>query len=257
MEGRMLNIDRNADQTIALRIRTRRTLLGNGEVEVKSSLACARKAQEVSLATCTACEHCNALMSTRAGRAAHVFCHDPEKAAGEVLHFPTRMQTPADGARQSVADYTPVSAVMSADVTCVRADVSVDDLTTLLLEREISGVPVVDAAGAPVGVVSKTDLVRDGYENGDMEELDQASLRDLGAGFHESSMAGRTVADIMLGMTFALPEDATLSQACALMAYEGVHRLPVTSPEGKVVGILSALDVLRWIAQRDGYIVRR
>jgi len=58
-------------------------------------------------------------------------------------------------------------------------------------------------------------------------------------------------------MTFALPEDATLSQASALMAYEGIHRLPVTCAEGKVVGIVSTLDILRWLAEQDGYLVRR
>ena len=251
----MLDIDPNANQTVPLRIRTRRTLSGNGEVEVTSSVACSRTAQEMPLDQCIACEHCNALISTGAGRDAHVFCHHPEAVAAEVVHLPTRPSSRTVRPRQSVLDYTPISALMSADVICVRDDVSVEDLTALLLERAISGLPVVDAAGLPIGVVSKTDVVRDGYENAGYEELDQAAMRELGAGFHGLPLARRTVRDIMIGMSFALCEDATLSQACALMAYESVHRVPVTSADGKVVGILSALDVMRWIAERDGYVV--
>jgi CBS-domain-containing membrane protein len=211
----MPQIEPQAEQIIPLRIRTRRTLLGNGEVEVTSCITSTYKSQDIALEA-----------------------------------SPTN-RTPL----QSLADYTPLAAIMSADVTCVRPDVSVEDLTALLLERGISGVPVVDATGAPIGVVSKTDLVRDRYETGDVEELDQVPIRALGKGYHESRLARRTVADIMLGTNFTLPETATISQACALMAYERVHRVPVTCAQGKVVGIVSSLDVLRWIATRDGYVL--
>src|SRR4029079_18434500 len=78
----------------------------------------------------------------------------------------TRMQMPvspeARPARQSIADRTPVSAIMTTDVICVQPDVSIESVTRLLLERGISGVPVVDADGVPVGLVSKTDLLREG-----------------------------------------------------------------------------------------------
>jgi CBS domain-containing protein len=158
--------------------------------------------------------------------------------------------------RKSRADRTPVSAIMTPDVLCVRADVSVDALAALLLEHEISGVPVVDAAGAPIGVVSKTDLVRERYENQDTLEVRTYGARETG-GYHESNVGRTLVADVMVGMTFALPEDATLSQASALMAYEGVHRVPVVSADGKVVGILSAIDVLWWLANQDGYLIAK
>jgi CBS domain-containing protein len=196
------------------------------------------------------------MISTRAGRDAHALCNDPEVMARELIHLPTRATSYVDGRRQSVLDYTPVEAIMSSDVTCVRDDVSVEDLTALLLERGISGVPVVDDSGALIGVVSKTDVVREGFESAGVEPLGQAVTRELGAGFHSLEIGQRTVKDIMSGMNFALPEDATLSQACALMAYEGVHRVPVTGVDGSVVGILSSLDILRWVAARDGYLVR-
>lgn len=88
---------------------------------------------------------------------------------------------------------------------------------------------MVDGDCRPLGVVSRSDLLA--------ISGDQA-----------------TVADVMMPMAFTLPETATLSRAAALMAVEGVHRMPVVSSEGRVVGIISSLDVARWLAANDGYI---
>ena len=59
----------------------------------------------------------------------------------------------------------------------------------------------------------------------------------------------------MMCLAFSLPETATLSRAAAVMAYEGVHQIPVVASDGKVVGIISSLDVMRWLAQHDNYLV--
>jgi len=218
------------DDTVALKVRIRRTLDASGVTSYAGSVYCASQARQVELATCLGCERCNALVSTGIGNDAQVYCHDPESARSEVVGLPVRVHPRHDLPRESLPAHTPISAVMSSVVACVRSDVSIDALTSLLLERGIGGVPVVDGSGAPVGVVSKTDLVRAGSAQG-------------------------TVADIMTDMTFSLPVSANLSQAAALMAYEGVHRVPVTCTAGKVVGIVSALDILRWMARQDGYIV--
>jgi CBS domain-containing protein len=120
-------------------------------------------------------------------------------------------------------------------VVCVRADLALDALMPLLVEFSLRAVPVVDGAGRPVGVVSRSDLA---------EHL-----------FQGESTAGRTVGDVMMCVAFTLCEDASLSHAAALMAYEGVHRIPVVSFEGTVVGIVTSMDVVRWLAQHDGYVV--
>lgn len=61
----------------------------------------------------------------------------------------------------------------------------------------------------------------------------------------------------MTPIAFTLHENGTLSQAAALMAYEGIHRLHVTDQDGRVVGVLSSLDVLEWFAREDGYVLTR
>jgi CBS domain-containing protein len=58
----------------------------------------------------------------------------------------------------------------------------------------------------------------------------------------------------MTPLVFSVPETATLAEASALMAYEGVHRLVVVGPDNAIVGIISSMDVLRWVARQSGYL---
>jgi CBS domain-containing protein len=241
--------------TTPVRVRTRRTLAGNGDVDVLRSVRCARDGSEVPLHRCLGRDCCDGFDASCG--ATYVRCDDPELAATELVHLPAHAPR-AYGLTRERLGATPITAIMTDDVLCVRPDVSVDALVPLLLEHHISGVPVVDASGAPLGIVSKTDIVRERYENGDL--VDAAPMRDAHGrgyaardGYHESAPTRCLVSDVMLGMTFSVSESATVSQAAAVMAYEGVHRVPVTSADGKVVGIVSALDVLRWLAREDGY----
>jgi CBS domain-containing protein len=134
---------------------------------------------------------------------------------------------------RSHAESTPISAIMTRDVFCVSPDATRSELMQLFLGKGISGVPVVDAEGRPLGVASKTDV-----------------LRGLG-----SEAADARAKDIMTPVTLAMPEHASIARAAALMAYERVHRIVVVGPRGDVVGLVSTIDVLRWLARDDGYAV--
>jgi CBS domain-containing protein len=127
---------------------------------------------------------------------------------------------------------------MSSDVCCVLSDVSVQALASLLIEGGLRAVPVVDEGGEPVGVVSQANLVRHNYESGTA-----------------SHQPPSTVGDIMTDIWFTLDEGASVSQAAALMALESVDGIPVVDRRGQIVGILSSLDVLYWLACETGYVV--
>ena len=116
------------------------------------------------------------------------------------------------------------------------------------------------AAAWPIGVVSKTDLVREFTQRDGNEELEPVRCRiegveaELGPGFHLQPLATATVGDVMMPVPFSLEETETVAVAAALMAAEGVHRIPVVArPNGAVVGIVSSLDVLRWLASQYGF----
>jgi CBS domain-containing protein len=135
-------------------------------------------------------------------------------------------------AAQCAADTTSVGCIMHRDVVCVTPELALDALMSVLLDHEIGGVPVVDPEGNPLGVVSKTDVVRACHEG----------ERHL------------TVGDIMMPITFVLPETSSIARAAALMAFERVHRIVVMNEHG-VAGIVSSLDVLGFVARENGYVL--
>lgn len=151
---------------------------------------------------------------------------------------------------------TTVAAIMTRAPICVRPTVGVGTLARLLLDEGMSGVPVVDGNGRPIGVVSKTDVLRYLHEKSDGAEavIDQdAALAAFGDGFHLTATHDATVDDIMTPLVFALRHDVEIVRAAALMAGEGIHRLAILDDTGAVVGILSALDIVRWVAEEHGY----
>jgi CBS domain-containing protein len=155
-------------------------------------------------------------------------------------------------------DHTPVSAVMTSDVFAVRADVSLEALTDVLLERGIGGAPVVDEEGRPVGVVSKTDLLDQRFVTGDTGEamargrqVSRGHYRvQLGPGVHAEALPYDSVADAMTRAAITLTENDPVARAAAIMVTQGIHRVLVVSDDGKLSGIVTGSDIMRWVAQR-------
>jgi CBS domain-containing protein len=139
----------------------------------------------------------------------------------------------------AAAEATTIAEIMTPTAICVKPDFSVESLTSLFLERRISGVPVVDEAGRAIGNVSKTDLLRERFIEGETEPLP--------AGFHLERFAGTTVADVMTPLAFTVHDTDSIGRAARVMEAENVHRLPVTNVEGRVVGIVTTFDLARWI----------
>ena len=138
---------------------------------------------------------------------------------------------------------------MTSTVIAFEESTSIERATEVLLERRISGAPVVDPQGKPIGIVSKTDLLEAWHEH------DKA--RQRGEVPASVTSTGTQVGDIMVPYLLAAQDSSPISLAAALMAYEGVHRLLVLNDQQDMVGIVSTLDVLRWLAQLSGFCIPR
>jgi len=145
-----------------------------------------------------------------------------------------------------------VASLLSSAALCVREDLGTRELAAMLLEHGISGAPVVDEEGRSLGVVSKTDLVEAGLglsmvaAGASRLELELNSEVDLdGALELEPEPA---VGDLMTRHAISVREDTSVLEAAAIMVEQAVHRLPVVTDRGEVLGILTALDVVRWLA---------
>jgi CBS-domain-containing membrane protein len=147
---------------------------------------------------------------------------------------------------------------METRVRCVRSDGRIEDLIELFTTSGVHHAPVVARSGRLVGFVTLADLSQ-------ARELEPqpTALRvvvsdgggyALGAGFHLEPEA-HTVREIMSSPAISLPATATLTLASALMAFEGIDRLPIVDDAQRVVGLLSSVSVLRWLAKQGGYCI--
>jgi CBS domain-containing protein len=144
------------------------------------------------------------------------------------------------------ADCTPIGDIMTRTPITVHPELALEDLIALLLEKNISRVPVVDENNTLIGIVSKTDLVVDQYMRGDAV-VDQRGAG--GPGFHVHG-GDNIVRDVMTPVVFFLPAATTIGVAVRRMLADNIHTVPVTSDTGRIIGILSQTDVLAWVAGR-------
>jgi CBS domain-containing protein len=206
-----------------LAIRTLHVFTAEGAEGSRETVYCKRRARSAAVAECAACAACAEVVDDPLGRSSHVVCrHRPPEAA------PTE---PA-GAGALSAAYpavrAPIAAILGRHVAAVRASVPRAALARFFTERGIADAPVVTAEGRLLGVVSRDDVAR-------------------GAN-------GATAGELMTRLPFTLRESAPIVQAAAVMAYESAARVPVVDDDDVVVGVLSASDLLRWIARQDGYL---
>jgi CBS domain-containing protein len=206
----------------------------------RETVLCPAREQVVDIDRCEKCLN-NDAIDEEGGVPGTIHCRVTRRASRRTA-FERKLAT-------MLGEHTRISTVMTASVLCLTPDVSVEAAAAMILEANVSGAPVVDTEGSPIGVVSRSDLLRERLERGDVVES-AALPEELRRGFHVdgASVSTATVQDVMTPLAFTLPQTESLSTAAALMATEGVHRLPIVDDEGRVVGILSALDVLRWLA---------
>ena len=118
--------------------------------------------------------------------------------------------------------------IMSTDVISVKKDDLIFDAVKLLVENNISGLPVVEDDMTLVGIFSEKDAV------------------DL---FYESEKAeNKTVNDYMTEPAVHFEENTALVNICDFLVKNIFRRVPVTS-EGKLVGIISIQDILNSVLE--------
>lgn len=123
--------------------------------------------------------------------------------------------------------------VMTTDVVATQVGVRAEQALDTLDHHQFSAMPVVDSRGRVLGVVSRTDLL--------------PSVRSTG----NTQRTGSNVEELMTVPAWTVAPETTLSVAAKRMQTEKIKRLPVTGDAGRLVGILSATDLLRVFGRLD------
>jgi predicted transcriptional regulator len=147
-----------------------------------------------------------------------------------------------------------VKDLMNPDIMTVTDEMTTEELARYLVEREISGAPVVDSQGHLIGVVSMTDIGRNLAEPSDLTSSRGSSfyrddvdlnLEDLGQRYVEERPV--TVRDVMTPAIHQVSVTASVAEVARIMVEQHIHRLVVT--QGKEpVGIITSMDLLKMIA---------
>jgi CBS domain-containing protein len=139
--------------------------------------------------------------------------------------------------------------IMTRPVITVTPNTTVVKAANTMLYRHISGLPVVDATGKLVGIVSEGDFIRRS-EIGTQRKRGKFLKFILGAGKEASDFVhehGGKVGEIMTSEPLTISEDAELEEIVELMEKHHVKRLPVMRGD-KLVGIVSRSNLLQAVA---------
>lgn len=207
-----------------------RAFTNGGGVAERRLVQCPREGGTVQLARCMKCPHQIALRYSRGGRVTHVSCQVSQPSHPPVQKPHMNLE------KAAIAD------LMTRNVLCVTEDLSLDAIAGVFLETGIKAAPVLDAAGVLVGIVCESEV---------MLHVQAHRTAEKG-GYGASALA--TVADVMTPFVIAMHEHSSVTRAAAVMAYEHARRVVVVSDSGEIVGILSASDILYWLARSDGFV---
>jgi CBS domain-containing protein len=139
--------------------------------------------------------------------------------------------------------------IMTRRVITVTPDTSIVDAANIMLQRHVSGLPVVDSAGKLVGVVSEGDFIRRS-EIGTGRKRGRWLRFILGPGKSATDFVhehGQRIAEVMTKSPLTITEDTALAEIVQLMEKNNVKRLPVVRGD-QVVGIVSRANLLQAVA---------
>ena len=147
-----------------------------------------------------------------------------------------------------------VEDIMTTDVITVEPGTTLKEVATRLIERGISGLPVVEGDEV-VGVISEADLLvkeRSGpRERGGL----LGRLLDRPAAAEDLKLEARLAGEAMTAPAITVPAYWSVAGTAERMLTEGINRLPVVS-QGRLVGIVTRADLVRAFARSDAEIER-
>jgi CBS domain-containing protein len=137
------------------------------------------------------------------------------------------------------------SEIMTSPVITVRSDTSVKEAARLLVEHQISALPVVDDGAGLVGIVSEADLLP-------LES--RPDPRDQLMPLPPEPAPPRRVEEVMTREVYTMPEEADVAHVAEVMLRANVKRIPIVRGD-RLVGIVSRRDVIKLMARRDEVIL--
>ncbi|KAL5788272.1 hypothetical protein ACOSP7_005221 [Xanthoceras sorbifolium] len=174
------------------------------------------------------------------------FSHEPAALSGN--GFGVTNSVPPRNGTFTVGDFM----TRKEDLHVVKTTTTVDEALEALVERRITGFPVIDDDWTLVGVVSDYDLLAlDSISGGNQNDINLfPEVNSSWKTFNEiqrllSKTNGKVVGDLMTPAPLVVRETTNLEDAARLLLETKYRRLPVVDGDGKLVGLLTRGNVVR------------
>ncbi|MBI4758698.1 MAG: CBS domain-containing protein [Chloroflexi bacterium] len=149
-----------------------------------------------------------------------------------------------------------VKEIMATEVVSVGPETRVNEIARLMLERQVSGVPVIDDSKAVVGIVTELDMI---VRNARLHFptyirlLDSTFYLESPQHFGEElrRALGTTAKDIMTQNVITVGPEAEVEDVATLMVEKRVNPIPVVE-DGRLVGIVSRTDLIKLLVRELG-----
>lgn len=144
--------------------------------------------------------------------------------------------------------------IMSRPVKRLTASAPVPDAAAFFLRHGISGAPVIGSKGRPIGVFSMSDIARAvqsrliSRASWDRTLEKREPVEGIGTALEGLEKA--TVGELMTPGLFTVFPEASLREVVRTMASQRIHRVFVISEKGELEGVITTMDVLRWMDDR-------
>jgi CBS-domain-containing membrane protein len=141
----------------------------------------------------------------------------------------------------------PVSEIMTREITTVTPDTPAVKVVELLLDKLFKAVPVIDGTRLVVGIITEDDLLERGRMPARLAVAGRLRTDDLRE-FLTRVSHDKTAQDIMTHTVYTVRENEALGHVVQQMVERDLTRFPVVDAEGRLVGMVSRIDILRAVA---------
>ena len=146
----------------------------------------------------------------------------------------------SDGAKAA----GPLMEIMKTDVYAIDMDAELFDVLRLITEKGVSGVPVVNGDGKPVGFISDGDIIRFLASEHPLV-VNPSSFIEINFDSRLRTLMKRKVKEIAKKRVITVDSDDSLSDICGVMVENHIKKAPVMS-DGKMVGIINVSNITKY-----------
>ena len=152
-------------------------------------------------------------------------------------------ELPGGHLRSTIGFEILVKDVMTREVITVEKYEAVMDVASILAEKNISGLPVVDKENKVIGIITQADILS--MVGVRKEHTFKDLLKHMFGEPLPERKAGDVVADIMATPAITIEPDAHIAEATRMMDEKRIRRLLVVDEQNTLLGIISRADILK------------